>query len=72
MQTISLQRAEKIARNINAMDTNYHRSDDVRSWKFWNNLEKVIKKKLSELSNDDIEAIRPLLNPTEAKFFNLI
>ncbi|SIR01976.1 hypothetical protein SAMN05880574_1545 [Chryseobacterium sp. RU37D] len=72
MQTISLQRAEKIARNINAMDTNYHRSDDVRSWKFWNNLEKVIKKKLSELSNDDVEAIRPLLNPTEAKFFNLI
>ncbi|WP_228403462.1 hypothetical protein [Chryseobacterium sp. RU37D] len=54
------------------MDTNYHRSDDVRSWKFWNNLEKVIKKKLSELSNDDVEAIRPLLNPTEAKFFNLI
>lgn len=72
MKTISKERAEKIARNINAMDTNYHRSDDRRSWKFWNNLEKVIKRKLSELTNDDIEAIRPLLNPTEAKFFNLI
>lgn len=72
MKTISKERAEKIARNINAMDTNYHRSDDRRSWKFWNNLEKVIKRKLSELSNDDIETIRPLLNPTEAKFFNLI
>lgn len=72
MKTISKERAEKIARNINAMDTNYHRSDDRRSWKFWNNLEKVIKRKLAELSNYDIEAIRPLLNPTEAKFFNLI
>ncbi|MEA1848960.1 hypothetical protein U9K52_08560 [Chryseobacterium sp. MHB01] len=72
MKRISKERAEKIARNINAMDTNYHRSDDRRSWKFWNNLEKVIKRKLSELSNDDIEAIRPLLKPTEAKFFNLI
>lgn len=72
MTTISLQRAEKIARNINAMDTDYHRRDDRRSWKFWNNLEKVLKRKLSELSSEDIEVIKPLLNPTEAKFFNLI
>lgn len=72
MTTISLQRAEKIARNINAMDTDYHRCDDGRSWKFWNNLEKVLKRKLSELSSEDIEVIKPLLNPTEANFFNLI
>lgn len=72
MQTISQERAEKIARNINAMDTEYHRLDDMKSWKFWNNLEKVLKKKLSELSSEDIEFIKPLLKPTEAKYFNLI
>lgn len=72
MQTISLQRAEKIARNINAMDTNYHRTDDMRSWKFWNKLENTLKSKLSKLTSEDIEVIKPLLKPTEAKFFNLI
>lgn len=72
MKTISKERAEKIARNINAMDTNYHRSDDRKSWKFWNNLEKVIKRKLAELTKDDIEVIKPLLKTNEAKFFNLI
>ncbi|WP_278494874.1 hypothetical protein [Chryseobacterium arthrosphaerae] len=71
-QKISQQRAEKIARNINAMDTDYHRLEDSRSWRFWNNLESVLKKKLSDLSPNDIEAIKPLLKPEEAKFFNLM
>lgn len=71
-QQISQQRAEKIARNINAMNTDYQRLDDRRSWRFWSGLEKTLKKKLSELSENDIEVIKPLLNPTEAKYFNLI
>ncbi|MDN5395701.1 MAG: hypothetical protein L0G07_09870 [Chryseobacterium sp.] len=69
---ISLQRAEKIARNINAMDTGYQRLDDMKSWRYWNNLEKVLKRKLSELSTKDIEILKPLLNPEEAKYFNLM
>lgn len=70
-QQISQQRAEKIARNINAMNTDYQRMDDMRSWRFWNGLEKTLKKKLSELSKNDIEVIKPLLKPEEAKYFNL-
>ncbi len=71
-QKISQQRAEKIARNINAMDTDYQRLDDRRAWRFWSDLEKTLKKKLSELSENDIEVIKPMLKPDEAKYFNLI
>ena len=71
-QKISQQRAEKIARNINAMDIDYQRLDDMRSWRFWSDLEKTLKKKLSELSENDIEVIKPMLKPDEAKYFNLI
>lgn len=71
-QKISQQRAEKIARNINAMDIDYQRLDDMRSWRFWSDLEKTLKKKLSELSENDIEMIKPMLKPDEAKYFNLI
>lgn len=71
-QKISQQRAEKIARNINAMDIDYQRLDDMRSWRFWSDLEKTLKKKLSELSENDIEMIKPMLKPEEAKYFNLI
>lgn len=69
---ISQQRAEKIARNINAMDTEYQRLDDMRSWRFWNGLEKTLKQKLSELSPSDIELIKPMLKPNEAEYFNLM
>lgn len=71
-QKISQQRAEKIARNINAMDIDYQRLDDMRAWRFWSDLEKTLKKKLSELSENDIEMIKPMLKPDEAKYFNLI
>lgn len=71
-QKISQQRAEKIARNINAMNTDYQRMDDMNSWRFWNGLEKTLKKKLSELSPSDLEVIKPMLKPEEAKYFNLI
>ncbi|MDQ1855717.1 hypothetical protein [Chryseobacterium sp. WLY505] len=71
-QKISQQRAEKIARNINAMDMDYQRSDDMNYWKFWSDLEKTLKKKISELSPSDIEVIKPMLKPEEAKYFNLI
>lgn len=71
-QKISQQRAEKIARNINAMNITYQRLDDMRSWRFWNGLEKTLNKKLSELSDSDIEMIRPMLKTEEARYFNLI
>lgn len=54
------------------MDTGYQRLDDMKSWRYWNNLEKVLKRKLSELSTKDIEILKPLLNPEEAKYFNLM
>lgn len=72
MSSISQTRAEKIARNINAMDTNYQRIDDSRSHRFWSNLNAKLNKILASLSADDKATIKALCNDSEAKFFNLI
>ena len=72
MITISTQRAEQIARNINAMDMNYEYSDDMRKWRFWNNLKSKLKKILSELSDDDKGFIHTLCESDKAQYFGLV
>lgn len=72
MKTISNQRAEKIARNINAMDTNYQYSDDSRSYRFWSSLQTKLNKILSTLTDEDKKLIKSLCHEEEAKYFNLV
>lgn len=71
MLTITPQRVEKIARNINAMDTAYERSDNRRHWRFFSDLDKVLRKKISELSPEDKEAIAELCQCEKAQFFGI-
>ncbi|WP_028123263.1 hypothetical protein [Epilithonimonas tenax] len=72
MKTISQERAEKLARNINAMDTNYQYASKISSIKFWSNLKDKLKAKLATLTDEDKSVLIPLCNETEAKFFELI
>ncbi|MDP2452652.1 MULTISPECIES: hypothetical protein [unclassified Kaistella] len=72
MQTITKQRAEKIARNINAMDTNYQYCDNSRAYRFWSNLEDKLNKILASLSTDEKVIIKALCHEEEAKYFNLV
>ncbi|GEM_PF-1465203 len=71
MTTISTSRAQKIARNINAMDLNYNYSDDDKSVRFWSNLAKKLKNILSALSADNKSAIAALCEPENAKYFGI-
>lgn len=72
MITISKQRAEKIARNINAMDTTYQYSDNSISYRFWSNLQIKLNAILSTLTDADKELIKSLCHDEEAKYFNLV
>lgn len=72
MKTISNIRAEKIARNINAMDMNYEYSDDMRAWKFWSELRKKLVDILASLTNEDKTLIASLCNTDKNKYFNLV
>ncbi|SHL52236.1 Protein of unknown function [Chryseobacterium carnipullorum] len=71
MNTISNQRAENIARNINAFDTVYQYSDDMRNVRFFSNLEKKLNQILSTLSNDDKMIVAELCEADQAKYFGL-
>lgn len=72
MVTITTKRAEKIARNINAMDLNYQRSDDRRTYRFWSNLNNKLRAIISELNEDDKAIIKQFCNEPEAQYFNLV
>ncbi|WP_312399917.1 hypothetical protein [Chryseobacterium sp.] len=71
MHAISQQRAEKIARNINAMDTSYQHIDNRRSWRFWNGLDKKLRSILSTLSPEDKNVIAKMCEEKEGKYFGL-
>ncbi len=71
MKTISNQRAEKIARNINAMDVYYQYIDQHSKWKFWNDLNKKLRDILNTLNEADKEAVKVLCNEDKAKYFGL-
>ena len=72
MKTISIKRAEKIARNINAMDLNYQYIDNSRSYRFWSNLNDKLTKILAPLTEADKAVIKSFCNESEAKYFNLV
>lgn len=72
MKTISNQRAERLARNINAMDMYYDYSDDFKVWKFWNELRSKLFKILDTLSQVEKDTIKNLCKEDKAKYFNLI
>ena len=71
MDRISVHRAERIARNINAMDLNYQYSDDGSTWRFWNDLNKKLMNILSGLSDEDKSVIKNLCQDQRAKYFGL-
>ena len=71
MKTISTEIANKIARNINAMDLTYQRSDDRKVYRFWRNLEKKLNTILDTLSDDDKSFIASLCKKENLAFFNL-
>lgn len=72
MRTISEKRAEKIARNINAMDINYQYGENMKSIRFWSSLYNKLRVILATLSDADKKYISTLCNQTVAQFFNLI
>ena len=72
MKAISHRRAEKIAKNINAMDMYYEYSDDMKVWKFWNELRGKLFKILGTLEKADKDFIRTLCNEDKAKYFGLV
>lgn len=72
MKTISNQRAEKIARNFNAMDLNYDYIDQFSKWKFWSELRGKLSKILASLSQDDKYFIKTLCEENKAKYFGLV
>ncbi len=72
MKTISTQRAEKIARNINAMDLNYDYIDQFSKWKFWNELRGKLFKILGTLEKADKDFIKTLCDENKAKYFGLV
>lgn len=71
MKTISTKRADKIARNINAMDVNFEYSDDIKVYKFWRNLKNKLEAILEGLSDADKQIIVALCDEVKAKYFKL-
>lgn len=71
MKTISLERANKIARNINAMDLNYQYSDDRKVYRFWRNLESKLNSILNTLNDEDKSLIATLCKKENLAFFKL-
>lgn len=71
-KTITLQKAEKIARNINAMDVYYQYIDDGRKWRFWNELNVKLRTILNKLNETDKEAVKQLCDKNKANYFGLI
>ncbi|MGC6429843.1 MAG: hypothetical protein ACON5F_02260 [Jejuia sp.] len=72
MKTISDIRAERIARNINAMDINYEYIDQFSKWKFWSELRGKLIKILCSLSQPDKDFIKSLCEQSKAKYFGLL
>ena len=72
MRSISTKRIEQIARNINAMDVYYQYSDDMRVWRFWNNLKKKLENILENLTDTDKNLVTSLCEAEKRKYFNLV
>ncbi|MEB3005601.1 hypothetical protein [Capnocytophaga sp. G2] len=65
-------RIEKIARNINAFNTNYDYIDAYNgSWAFFNELKGKITKILYKLNQQSKAAVKALCQPQQALYFGL-
>tara|TARA_R110001606_G_C14857486_1_gene588043 strand:- start:247 stop:465 length:219 start_codon:yes stop_codon:yes gene_type:complete len=72
MSSLSNERLNKIARNINAMDVNFEYSDDMKVYKFWRNLKRKLDSILQNLTDADKSLIITLCEEDKRKYFNLI
>lgn len=70
IESISEERAEKIARNINAFDTRYHYIDGQK-WFFWNDLYRKISTILETFKPSAKAQVLALCQPQQAQFFGL-
>ena len=60
-------RLVQLARNINGFDSDYARSDDHRVWQFWTNIEKIITKKINNLTPNQAIILNGLIAKEENK-----
>lgn len=72
MKSISHERANKIARNINAMDIYFEYSDDMKVYRFWRNLKRKLETILTNLSDTDKRLVISLCEAEKRKYFNLV
>lgn len=72
MKTISNERANKIARNINAMDIYFEYSDSRKVYKFWRNLKNKLVVIIENLNDADRKLVTSLCEADKRKYFNLI
>jgi hypothetical protein len=61
----------KIARNINAFDNNFDKSDDNSVYTFWNNLYKKLTELVKSLTPQEVSVIRELTKVEQQKYFSL-
>lgn len=68
MKTLSNERLERIAKNVNAMELAY----DPRNYRYWRSVYSRIVRVTRQLTEEDKKALLPLCIPVKAKAFNLI
>lgn len=71
MNTLSQERIERIARNINKMDVNYNYTNDSKVFRFWRNLAKQLYKILDSLTEDDKQRVAELCEDKKRTYFRL-
>ncbi len=54
------------------MDIHFQYSDDMKVWRFWNNLSDKLREIISTLNNADIVFLTSKCDETKAKYFGLI
>ena len=69
---ITQERAESIARNINAMDDEFEYIDERKDYKFWKKLKTNLENILASLSDSDKKIVTSLCDESKRKYFNLI
>lgn len=68
MNTLSNDRLERIARNINAMEI----TCDPRNYRYWRSVYVQIARVIKQLAEADKVSLLPLCDEKKAKYFSLI
>lgn len=68
MNTLSIDRLQRIARNVNAMEI----TDDPRNYLYWRSVYARISRVTKQLTDGDKAALLPLCDQRKAKCFNLV